>query len=262
MEIIGFISIFIVGVLLGLMGGGGSVLSLPILIYIFSVDPVLATAYSLFIVGATSIVGTALKYSNEMVDIKSGILFGIPSIVSVFITRAWIVPSIPDIIIQFESLIITKRLLILGIFALLVVLTALGMIFKKNMPIKPNLKQLNPILIVSGLAVGFLTGFVGIGGGFLILPVLVFTAGIPFKSAIGTSLFIISLKSLIGFTGDLINFQIDWYFLISITILSIFGIIIGNAASKSLDGLKLKRSFGWFILIIGCSVLVGEVVQV
>src|SRR5687768_18486510 len=110
MEIIGYLASIAIGVILGLLGGGGSILSIPILVYLFKMDVVMASAYSLFIVGVTSLVGAIPKYKDQLVNLRTGFFFSIPSIISIFSTRKWIVPAIPDIIIQTETFIVTKRI--------------------------------------------------------------------------------------------------------------------------------------------------------
>ena len=258
MELIGYIASVFVGLVLGLLGGGGSILSIPILVYLFHIEPVRASAYSLFIVGVTSFAGAIPKHRDHLVNLKTGILFGIPSIAVIFCTRKWIVPAIPEIIFSAENFILSKRLLLLGLFAILMILAAFPMIRDKK-----ELKASHPrfrtfLVIVEGSLIGFLTGLVGAGGGFLIIPALVFLTGLPFKTAVGTSLFIIGINSLVGFTGDLLNFSMDWWFLLSITALAIVGILMGNKLSRQIDGNTLKKAFGWLILAMGFYILFRE----
>ncbi|NOT74838.1 MAG: sulfite exporter TauE/SafE family protein [Cyclobacteriaceae bacterium] len=258
MEIFGYCASILIGLILGLLGGGGSILSIPILVYLFNMEPVLASAYSLFIVGVTSLAGAIPKYREHLVNLRTGILFGIPSIISIFCTRRWIVPAIPDILFTSGDFVFTKRLLLLGIFALLMVLAAIPMIRGKKNPISTNQRFRTFLVIVEGALIGFLTGLVGAGGGFLIIPALVFLTGLPFKTAVGTSLFIISINSLLGFAGDLMNYTMDWPFLLSVSALAILGIIIGNRLSKRIASTKLKKAFGWITLMMGCYILFRE----
>lgn len=259
MEIFGYAASILIGLILGLLGGGGSILSIPILVYLFHIEPVLASAYSLFIVGVTSLVGAIPKYRQHLVNMRTGILFGIPSIISIFCTRRWIVPSIPDILFTSGNFVFTKRLLLLGIFAVLMVLAAIPMIRGKKNPISTSEKFRTFLVILEGLIIGFLTGLVGAGGGFLIIPALVFLTGLPFKTAVGTSLFIISINSLLGFAGDLLNYKMDWLFLLSISALAIIGIIIGTRLSTRIPGIQLKKAFGWITFTIGCFILYREI---
>lgn len=261
MDLIGYVASVCIGLILGLLGGGGSILSIPILVYIFHFDVVLASAYSLFIVGITSLVGAVPKYKEHLVDVKTGLVFGLPSILSIFVTRTWIVHAIPDVIWQTEYFIVSKRLFLLGLFAILMVLASISMI-RERQNIKRDTERVRPVLIVlEGLLIGCLTGLVGAGGGFLIIPALVFLTGLPFKTAVGTSLLIIAVNSLTGFAGDLFNYSMDWTFLLTITGLAVVGILLGNALSHRMSSLKLRRLFGWFILIMGIWILTREILQ-
>lgn len=258
MELIGYLAAICVGLILGLLGGGGSILSIPILVYLFGVDTVLASAYSLFIVGTTSLVGAIPKYKQHLVNIRTGILFGIPSIVTIFCTRKWIIPAIPEIVLETEFLIISKRILILGIFALLMILASFSMIRGKR-EIRSDARGFRIFLvIIEGIAIGFLTGLVGAGGGFLIIPALVFLTGLPFKTAVGTSLFIIAINSLTGFLGDVLNYTMDWTFLLAFTSLAIAGILIGNQLQRKISALRLRIAFGWLVLVMGTYILIRE----
>ncbi|HOY06258.1 MAG TPA: sulfite exporter TauE/SafE family protein [Saprospiraceae bacterium] len=262
MEILGYFASALIGVSLGLIGGGGSILTVPVLVYLFGVNPVPATAYSLFIVGATSLVGAVPKYREGMVNLKTALIFGIPAILAVYATRAWLVPMIPDRVGGFGDFVVTKAMLMMGLFALLMVFASYSMIRSdKGSPEETvtGPQQFNyPMILAEGAVVGVLTGLVGAGGGFLIIPALVLFSKLPMKQAVGTSLLIIAAKSLIGFTGDLSHYQFDWSLLGIVTSLAIAGIFIGNRLSRSVDGVKLKRGFGWFVLVMGIYILVKE----
>lgn len=258
MELAGYAASVFIGLILGMLGGGGSILSIPILVYLFSIDVVLASAYSLFIVGATSLVGALTKHKEHTVNIRSAVMFGIPSVVSIFATRKWIVPAIPEIVWQTDAFYISKRLLILGLFALLMVLASISMIRGTHDYNNDDERFMPVLLIVQGLLIGFLTGLVGAGGGFLIVPALVLLTGLGFKTAVGTSLFIIAISSLTGFLGDLMNYSMDWSFLLIITMLASFGILIGNQLTHRISSIRLRKIFGWFILIVGFGILIRE----
>jgi uncharacterized membrane protein YfcA len=261
MEIIGYVASVCIGLILGILGGGGSILSIPILVYLFHVDVVLASAYSLFIVGITSLVGAIPKYKEHLVDVRTGLLFGIPSILTIFLTRKWIIQIIPEVIIQIDFFVLTKRLLLLGIFAILMVLASVSMI-KERQEVRNDEKRFRTILVIlEGILIGFLTGLVGAGGGFLIIPALVLLTGLTFKTAVGTSLFIIAINALSGFMGDLFNYPMDWSFLLTITGLAISGILIGNKLSHKFSARRLRKSFGWFVLAMGCWIILREFLQ-
>ena len=265
MQIIGFALAALVGISLGLIGGGGSILTVPILVYVMGVNPTLATSYSLFIVGATSLVGAFNNYRKGFVQIKVALLFGISSITTVFATRKFIVPAIPKHIANIGSFDLTKGELTMVLFALLMLAASIAMIRsgnKKEQP-KPANSRSSPIhnlpkLLMYGVAIGLTTGLLGAGGGFLLIPTLVLLIGLSMKEAVGTSLLIIALNSLIGFTGDLGHFAMDWILLGKFTAIAIAGVFVGGYISKSVDGAKLKKTFGWFVLVMGLYILIKE----
>ena len=260
MLIAGYIASLIIGLSLGLIGGGGSILTVPVLVYLFGIDPVTATAYSLFIVGSTSLVGVVPKYNNGEVNLKTAVIFGIPSMVAVYATRAFLVPALPDEIFSIGDFIITKALLMMMLFAILMVFASVSMIRENNNKNEKEEKQVfnYPMILLEGTVVGLLTGLVGAGGGFLIIPALVILSKLPMKQAVGTSLLIIAAKSLFGFTGDIGKQIIDWQLLLSITALAVIGIFIGNALSKKISAGSLKKAFGWFVLVMGIYIIVKE----
>ena len=263
MEIAGYLLAAVVGISLGLIGGGGSILMVPILVYVMGINPVLATSYSLFIVGATSLVGAYNNYRSGWVNIKIALLFGLSSITTVFIARKILMPLIPPVLFSNKHVTITQELATMVLFAVLMLLASIAMI--KNTAEEAgsdesaSSAQVNLFtLLLYGIAIGLVTGFLGAGGGFLLIPALVLLIKIPMKKAIGTSLLIIALNSLIGFSGDIGHFAIDWKFLIIITLISIAGVFMGNFLSKKIDGEKLKKAFGWFVLVMGVYILVKE----
>ncbi len=261
MVIAGYFASALIGLSLGLIGGGGSILTVPVLVYLFGVDPVLATAYSLFIVGATSLVGTFPKYREHLVNLKTAVIFGIPSIAAVYATRAWLVPLIPNPIATIGDFVVTKPMMIMALFAVLMVFASVSMIREKKgaAEVTEGPQHFNyPMILLEGAVVGVLTGLVGAGGGFLIIPALVLFSKLPMKQAVGTSLLIIAAKSLFGFLGDLSHYHLDWILLITVTILAVAGIFVGNRLSRQIDGNKLKKAFGWFVLIMGIYILVRE----
>jgi len=261
MEFFGYLLAVLIGIFLGIFGGGGSLLAVPVFAYIFSLDEKVATAYSLFTVGISSIVGTIKQLGN--IEWKVTLIFGIPSIIAVWLTRFFIIPNLPEIIFDNESFIITRRMLIFGIFTFLLLISSFSMIFETSKNVKPiNIKNFYVLIIIEGFIVGGLTGFVGAGGGFLIIPALVILIGLDIKKAIATSLIIIALKSTFGFfLGDVMVMNIDWDFLIYFTLLTTFGVIIGTYFGKSIDKLKLKKWFGIFIMVIAISILFKEFIK-
>jgi uncharacterized membrane protein YfcA len=258
-DFFGYLFSICIGLILGMLGGGGSILTIPILVYLFHVDAVMASAYSLFVVGVTSLVGAIPKYKENRVNLRTGFLFGIPSVISIFCTRKWIIPAIPDVLWQIDSFVVTKRILLLGIFAMLMVLASISMI-KGGLKEFDNEKQRFRffLMAIEGVIIGFLTGLVGAGGGFLIIPALVLLTGLPFKTAVGTSLFIIGINSLMGFLGDFLNYQMDWMLLLAVTFLAVVGIMLGNQFSKDISQKTLRKVFGWFVLLMGIFILSKE----
>ena len=263
MELIGYVASIFMGLSLGMIGGGGSILTVPILVYLFGKNPVLATAYSLFIVGATALVGGLSYLKKGEVDLKTGIVFAIPSFIGVYLTRAFVVPSLPDPVFQFGVYSISKALFIMTVFAVLMVAASFSMIKDKTETNKNNqLSQMERILLIGieGLIVGTITGFVGAGGGFLIIPALVILVGMQMKIAVGTSLFIIAAKSLIGFIGDIQHQEtIEWKLLMTITLIAITGLFIGILISKKIPDKALKKGFGFFVLIMGAFILLDQI---
>lgn len=249
------------GFTLGLLGGGGSILTVPILVYVLAIDPVLATAYSLFVVGSTSVVGAIRKSMEGLVDWKTGLIFAVPSLIAVFLTRYLLVPAIPDDLFSVGNFLFTKEIAIMVFFAIVMLLAAYSMI-KGRKEQQENLKPLNiPMVLAEGLIVGLVTGLVGAGGGFLIVPALVLLVGLRMKVAVGTSLIIIAIKSLIGFLGDLGSGQdIDWSFLLIFTAFSALGMFVGIYATKFVKPAALKKGFGWFVLAMGIFILLKETV--
>ena len=260
MEFIGYVSIFCTGVVLGLLGSGGSILAIPVFVYMFSIQIVEATSYSLILVGMTSLVGAYQRIYNSLVDLRSAFLFGIPSIIAIIITRKWLIKSIPDILFSFHSMMITKRLIILITISTFIFVSSYLMITDNFKPIIKTGDTKIILLIFLGSLIGIVTGVAGIGGGFLIVPVLIIMARLPFKVAAGTSLFIIAMKSAAAFFVDISNFHLNWSFLVVIAGIGIAGILIGNLLSKRISGIQLKKSFGWIMLVIAMIILVKETV--
>lgn len=268
MELLAYILAAVIGISLGLIGAGGSILTVPVLVYLAGVDPILATAYSLFVVGSTALVGGIQNSIRKLVDFKTAIIFGIPSIIAVYATRAFIMPAIP-MEFGFGAWSVGKGTAILLLFAGLMVATSLSMIRSGRKPSELDTVEAVEhshhfgLVILEGVGVGVLTGLVGAGGGFLIIPALVLLAGLDMKRAVGTSLFIIAMKSLIGFGGDIqIGTSIDWPFLLVFTFSSVVGIFIGSWLTKFVDGARLKKAFGWFVLVMGIYMIIRETMYI
>lgn len=259
MEYFGYLASVIIGLSLGLIGGGGSILTIPILVYLFKIDPKLATSYSLFIVGFTALSGCFSHYKMGNLKIKSAMYFAIPSVFSILIIREVIFLKIPNIIFTIGSFQVTKDFLIMIIFAIMMIAASFSMINKTNTKIHTTDTNYLQLAII-GAVVGIVTGFLGAGGGFLIIPALLFFANLPMKQAVGTSLLIIFINSSIGFVGDLaIGTPINYIFLASISVMAFVGMLIGTRLSKKIDGDKLKPIFGWFVLVMGIYIIIKEI---
>lgn len=258
-QILGYIGALVVGLVLGLVGGGGSILTVPLLVYVLGYNPIIATAYSLFVVGSSSLVGTIQKLRKGLADIKIGLAFSFPSFLAVYITRRYLVPNLPDVFLNFGNYSLSKDMAIMTFFAFVMLLASYSMI--------QNKKEENHITIVKqpyyktfiqGLVIGSITGIIGAGGGFLYVPALVVWANLPMKKAVGTSLIIVTINSLIGFSGDLQTIDVDWFFLLSFSTFTIMGVLIGIYLSKYITGKKLKKGFGWLTLVMALYIIYKE----
>lgn len=261
---LGYCAAIFIGLSLGILGGGGSILTVPVLVYLMGVSPVLSTAYSLFVVGSTSVVGASGYFRKGLVSLKTAIVFLLPSLLAVFVVRKLLLPAIPHELFTLGHLAVTKDLLVLIAFATLMVVAAASMIRNppaaqlREDPFQPSAFNY-PLILGIGLVVGTLTGFVGAGGGFLIIPALVLGARLPMKLAVGTSLAIIALNSLIGFTGDLsAGTPIAWGFLLGFMAFALAGIVLGTYLARFIPAAKLKPAFGWFTLAMGTFILLRE----
>lgn len=262
LEVFGYISALVIGISLGLIGGGGSILAVPVLAYLFMLDEKAATAYSLFVVGMSSLVGGLQQHRKGYVDWRTVIIFGIPSVLGVWLVRYFVIPALPHILFTSGEFEFTRRMAMFGLFSILMIPAAISMLrSKKEISVTDagEVKYNYPLIVIEGLVVGGITGMIGAGGGFLIIPALVILAKVEMKTAIGTSLVIIAFKSVLGFLlGDALTMEIDWVFLLTITATAIIGIFIGSYISTYFDGNKLKKGFGYFVLIMAAFIFYME----
>jgi len=265
LETLGYFSAIFVGIVLGLIGAGGGILTVPIMVYLMKVNPVTATVYSLFIVGSTTLIGSLAYIKNGLINFKISFAFAIPSVISIFITRKFILPSLPEVIIKANDFTITKDHAGLFFFAIIMILSSVSMITRSVMERDMNTPMQSKdyiTLFFYGILVGLIAGLTGAGGGFLIVPALVILAKIPVKSAVGTSLLIISANSLSGFLGDLYgSYLIDWKMLLLFLAFAISGILLGSYLIKFIPGKKIKKTFGWFVLIMGIYIISKELLS-
>lgn len=263
-ETLGYIAAVIIGICLGLIGGGGSILTVPVLVYLLSISPVTATAYSLFVVGFSALVGALSYMKKGLVSYKAAVVFAIPALIAVFLTRKFLIPSIPEELFEIGKFTVSKDLGIMVFFALVMLVSSYSMIRNGN---KVNPKRDDTslsfsiiLIVLEGATVGVVTGIVGAGGGFLIVPALVLLTKLPMKLAVGTSLLIIAAKSLIGFMGDVSERAIDWKFLLIFTGLAVIGIFMGSYFNRFISNIKLKKAFGWFVIVMAIYILIKELI--
>lgn len=262
----GYIASALMGLTLGLFGGGGSILTVPILYYFFHQNSVSATFNSLFIVGTTALVGTLLNWQKRTIDFRTAFLFAIPSFIGVYVSRSLILPSLPDTLFTVLEFTLTKSILIMVSFASLMIFSSLAMIRTKSHSDLKNLStHKNRLLIdiaLKGFVVGLSTGFVGAGGGFLIVPALVFFLGLSMEKAIGTSLLIITANSFFGFFISLSAFNnISWPLIFTISLLGIIGLLVGQRMTAKISEKNLKKAFGYFVLTIGLFILIDHIIK-
>lgn len=264
MHLLGYIASLLIGVSLGLIGGGGSILTLPVMVYLFGISPITATSYSLFVVGTTSLVGAAQQYRQGSVNTRMALLFAATSVATVFATRKWLMPAIPEHIATIYGYTITESWLTMILFAILMVVASIFMLHNKpaGSAKTPGTKISTGKIILFGTGIGLITGLLGAGGGFLLIPALVLLLHLPMKKAIGTSLLVIALNSLIGFSSNLFDKGIDWLLLLTVTLLAIAGIILGSYLNRIVPAGKLKNAFGWFVLVMGIYILGMEIYHI
>lgn len=261
LTIIGYLAAVMMGGVLGLMGGGGSILTVPILIYLFGLSPLVATGYSLLIVGLSALLGVVTHWRNGKVEVRKGLSFALPAMLGVTLMRSWILPALPEVIWHSGALQLSRDQLILGLFALAMLLAAKSMIAPgaaKEKEVQTTQEAQLPQLLGLGFATGLFAGLVGAGGGFIIVPVLMAFAGMSIHQAIGTSLLIISLQSLSGFGASLmVHPQVNWLLLVSFSALAAVGVQLGSRLAEKVPASRLKPAFGWFVLAMGCFILIN-----
>lgn len=259
MEILGYAMAILVGIIMGMMGSGGSILCVPIFVYILGYDTTEATSFSLFVVGIVSLIGATIQFKNKNIDLKNALSFGIPSIISVIVIRKFLVPNLPEIFYHTSLFTIRRDMAILVLFATLMIMSAYKMI-KNNSRITqiPKTTPQNQLLVAQGLGIGLITGLIGAGGGFLIVPALVIILGMEIKKAIATSLLIVGLNSSFGFLVSIDLVEIPWPNILLFLLFALIGLAIGLYLNKKINTKNLKPAFGWFILTIGIFIIVKE----
>ncbi|HRH99662.1 MAG TPA: sulfite exporter TauE/SafE family protein [Saprospiraceae bacterium] len=257
MELIAYCLAILVGASLSLFGSGGSILSVPIMVYLLGLDAQTAGTYSLFIVGTVAIIGSVKLVQSGNVEWKYLVFFGIPSLLGLILMRRILLPLIPQTFHLSSEISFTKNNLILITFAVLMLFSAASMLSKKEKT-SAGMQNLTAIGFF-GFAIGLLTGFVGVGGGFMIIPALVFFGGVEMKAAVSTSLFIIAINSLIGFLASMGHTEMRWLLLMVFTACAMLGLILGNKVKDRLSNAELKTYFAYFILLVSVYIMLKEI---
>ncbi|AKG21172.1 sulfite exporter TauE/SafE family protein [Calothrix sp. 336/3] len=252
--IIGHLLAACIGVSLGLIGGGGSVLALPILVYVMGIPAKSAIAMTLVIVGTVSLLGVIPYWRANNVNFKTALIFGSATMVGAFVGAK--IATLPVVTETFQMM----------LFAIMMLVAAVFMIHRSSQPVaaddqlafypSPVCKYCWLWLMTEGLAVGVLTGLVGVGGGFAIVPALVLLGNVPMKQAIGTSLLIIAFNSVAGFLGYLGHVALNWNLMLSFIVAASGGTIFGAYLAEFVPANRLQKSFGYFLLAIAALVLV------
>lgn len=255
--IAGYTLAMLMGLTLGLIGAGGSILAVPIMVYFLDVKPLVATGYSLLVVGSSALVGSISYWHSGTVHFKKAISFAIPAMLMVLFTRVMLVPSLPA-----EIAGLPKDNFIMLLFAGLMLVAAASMLLpKKAQTVEAGSGKHQIFKLIAGsIIVGFLTGMVGAGGGFLIIPSLIAIFNFNTKEAIGTSLAVISINALVGFNGDLMSgLSIDWWLLGCFIFMTFTGVLMGTAIGKKMDGARLKQLFALFLIVLSVVIFISEV---
>ena len=260
LHILGYIGATLTGLVLGLLGGGGALLSIPVLVYLFHIEPQLATSYSLILIALSASSGAYQNIRKNLVDYNAALYYGIPSVISVYIVRRWVMPNLPKVMFTVGGYTIDKNLFILIVLAVVMFIAAYKMISSGNGNEGEKEHEVNHLrLAFFAVLIGAFLGLVGAGGGFLMVPALIYFANVHTKKAIGTSLLLVSINSFIGFAGDLrSHVQIEWPFFFTFLFFSIAGVFIGHYLSTYIHNNKLRKYFGWFILITAVFIVVKE----
>jgi len=240
-EIPGVALGFVVGIVLGLLGGGGSILAVPIFVYVFRIAPESAFPMSLAVVGMSAFIGFLGHWRQGSVNLRVGLRFGGVAMVATFVT-AHLAPHVPA----------TIRL---SLFALFAFAAALIMLFDSLRAVKPDAvpggePHFTPILAIEAVGVGALTALVGAGGGFLIVPALVYLAEVPVKQAVGSSLLIITMNSLSGLAGSIGQVAIDWPLVGVFTSVAAVGAVLGTRLNRYVPQVRIKQGFALLILVL------------
>ena len=256
MYLLGLFISLLIGVILGLVGGGGSILTVPLVHYIFGESMLMATTYSLFVVAVSASFGSIQRIRDKEVDFRKAFMFVVPSMITALIIRLFIMPEIP---VDFEFLGYNiHRASIITILLIIVMLyTGIRTLVNKK-TIEVDSVTASKIILF-GVLTGLLSGFIGAGGGFIIVPILL-GMGLDMKRAVATSMFIIAIQSCIALIGDFFNQEIidigiNWPLLLAITAVTIIGVLLGNIFQKKVSTLWLKKAFSFLLIAVALALL-------
>ncbi|NBV68140.1 MAG: sulfite exporter TauE/SafE family protein [Flavobacteriia bacterium] len=260
--IAGFILLVFVGISLGLIGSGGSILTIPILLTFFGLSTEMAFFQALFVVAISSFWGSLLSFYHRRVDLKSLLFFGIPSVIGVVVTKYLLLPLVPLDWFTLWGFHFTKDIGSLFLFVILMVMASLKMIAKPKEGV-PNVENKSDVLFVlQGVLVGSLTATISVGGGFLIIPFLVIYRGLEMKKAVGTSLVLIFINATLAFLLGFKNMpQLETNSLLFMGLSASIGMLIGVYLQRFMKGEALKRTFGFFVLAVGIYVLFSTILK-
>lgn len=262
--ILGYIGAVLTGLVLGLLGGGGALLSIPVLVYLFHLPASLATGYSLFLVGITASSGAVQNIRKKLVDYHAVLYYGVPSTLTVYGMRRFVIPALPEQIFTIGSFTLDKNHLILFVLSIVMFGAAYKMITTEHEEEKEApAGGINRVqLALYAVLIGSFLGLVGAGGGFLMVPALIYFAHLPMRRALGTSLVLVAANSFIGFLGDVhSNANMDWKFLLLFSAFSIAGVFTGTYLQRHIHAGQLKKYFGWFILLVAVLMVVKELTR-
>ena len=240
---------------LGLLGSGGSSITVPVLVYCMGFEPTQAIPDSVFVVGVTSLAGALYNLARKQVALRPLIYLGIPSVFSAFLTKIFLVPLLPETLKISSSILFSKDTYLMLLFAILLVVISRSMIRPKKVTVTVIRTQTIFPAIITGIIVGVLIGVLGIGGGFLLVPVLVIYFGLEMKVAVGTSLWLITVNSLVAFASDTSHKVYSWNFLFVYTFLTLIGMVISWSLAKKIQSEKIRILAGYVILITGIFVI-------
>jgi uncharacterized membrane protein YfcA len=259
-QVFGYFGAFLTGLILGLLGGGGALISIPVLVYLFHIEASVATGYSLFLIGITASTGAVTNLRKKTVDLPTLLYYGLPSVVSIYCMRRYIVPAIPDVIFQIGAYQLTKNNLILTLLSVVIFAVAYNMISTNKVASDNEHHSNYTKLIATAIFIGAFLGMVGAGGGFLMIPALFHYANLDMKKSIGTSLVLVAINSFVGFWGDVHSNQtMEWSFLFAFSSFSVVGMFTGSYWAGKTDNRLLKKYFAWFMLAVGSYILIKEI---